>query len=98
MVLFKDLVVYDLLNDKDNTIIEPLAERILGRFASKKIVNPETKEVIVEAGEMITENAVAKITKAGIKRVEIRSILTCKSNNGVCQKCYGRNLATGNSS
>ena len=90
------LVVYDLLNDKDNTIIEPLAERILGRFASKKIVNPETKEVIVEAGEMITENAVAKITKAGIKRVEIRSILTCKSNNGVCQKCYGRNLATGN--
>ncbi len=90
------LVVYDLLNDKDNTIIEPLAERILGRFASKRIVNPETKEVIVEAGDMITENAVAKITKAGIKRVEIRSILTCKSNNGVCQKCYGRNLATGN--
>ncbi len=90
------LVVYDLLNDKDNTIIEPLAERILGRFASKRIVNPQTKEVIVEAGDMITENAVAKITKAGIKRVEIRSILTCKSNNGVCQKCYGRNLATGN--
>ena len=90
------LVVYDLVNDKDNTIIEPLAERILGRFASKKIVDPETKEVIVEAGEMINENAVAKITKAGIKRVEIRSILTCKSHNGVCQKCYGRNLATGN--
>ena len=90
------LVVYDLVNDKDNTIIEPLAERILGRFASKKIVNPETKEVIVEAGEMITENAVAKITKAGIKKIEIRSVLTCKSNNGVCQKCYGRNLATGN--
>ena len=90
------LVVYDLVNDKDNTIIEPLAERILGRFASKRIINPETKEVIVEAGEMITENHVAKITKAGIKKVEIRSILTCKSNNGVCQKCYGRNLATGN--
>ena len=90
------LVVYDLVNDKDGTIIEPLAERILGRFASKKIVNPETKEVIVESGEMITENAVAKITKAGIKKIEIRSILTCKSNNGVCQKCYGRNLATGN--
>ena len=90
------LVVYDLLNDKDNTIIEPLAERILGRFASKRIVNPETKEVIVEAGEMINENHVAKITKAGIKKIEIRSVLTCKSNNGVCQKCYGRNLATGN--
>ena len=90
------LVVYDLLNEKDNSVIEPLAERILGRFASKKIVNPETKETIVEAGEMINENAVIKITKAGIKKVEIRSVLTCKSNNGVCQKCYGRNLATGN--
>ena len=90
------LVVYDLVNDKDNTIIEPLAERILGRFASKKIIDPETKEVIVDAGEMITENAVVKITKAGIKKVEIRSILTCKAHNGVCQKCYGRNLATGN--
>lgn len=61
------LVVYDLLNEKDNSIIEPLAERILGRYASKKIVNPETKETIVEAGEMINENAVIKITKAGIK-------------------------------
>ncbi len=90
------LVVYDLLNDKDNSVIEPLSERILGRFASKKIINPETKEVILEAGEMITENVVAKIKKADIKKVEIRSILTCKSNNGVCQKCYGRNLATGN--
>ena len=90
------LVVYDLLNDKDNSIIEPLAERILGRYASKRIINPETKAVIVEAGEMINENAVSKIINAGIKKVEIRSILTCKSNNGVCQKCYGRNLATGN--
>ena len=90
------LVVYDLVNEKDNSIIEPLSERILGRYASKKIINPETKEVIVEAGEMINENAVVKITKAGIKKVEIRSVLTCKSNNGVCQKCYGRNLATGN--
>ncbi len=90
------LVVYDLLNDKDNSVIEPLTERILGRFASKKIVNPTTKEVILEAGEMITENVVAKVEKAGIKKVEIRSVLTCKANNGVCQKCYGRNLATGN--
>ncbi|MDE6284404.1 MAG: DNA-directed RNA polymerase subunit beta' [Bacilli bacterium] len=90
------LMVYDLLNDKDNAIIEPLTERILGRYASKKIINPETKEVILEAGEMITENVVAKVEKAGIKKVEIRSVLTCKANNGVCQKCYGRNLATGN--
>ena len=90
------VTVYDLINEKDGSVIEPLAERILGRFASKRIVNPETKEVILEAGEMITENIVAKVTKAGIKKVEIRDVLTCKSNNGVCQKCYGRNLATGN--
>jgi len=90
------VMVYDLLNDKDNSVIESLDERILGRFASKKIINPETKESILEAGEMITENIVAKIKKAGIQRVEIRSVLTCKTQNGVCQKCYGRNLATGN--
>ena len=90
------VVVYDLLNDKDGSVIESLEERILGRYASKKIINPETKETILEAGEMITENIVSKIKKADIKRVEIRSILTCKTDHGVCQKCYGRNLATGN--
>ena len=90
------VMVQDLINEKDGSVIEPLSERILGRFASKRIINPDTKEVILEAGEMITENIVVKIEKAGIKKVEIRSALTCKSNNGVCQKCYGRNLATGN--
>ena len=90
------VMVYDLINDKDGSVIESLAERILGRYASKKIINPETKETILEAGEMITENIVSKIIKAGIKKVEIRSCLTCKTVNGVCQKCYGRNLATGN--
>ena len=90
------VVVYDLINDKDGSVIESLQERILGRYASKKIINPETKETILEAGEMINENIVSKIAKCGIKRVEIRSVLTCKTVNGVCQKCYGRNLATGN--
>ncbi len=90
------VVVYDLINDKDGSVIESLGERILGRYSAKKIINPETKETILEANEMITENIVAKILKAGIKKVEIRSILTCKTQNGVCQKCYGRNLATGN--
>ncbi len=88
--------VSDLINDKDGSVIEPLAERILGRFTAQKIVNPETKEVIADKGVQITENIVKKITDAGIKKVEIRSILTCKTENGVCQKCYGRNLATGN--
>ena len=90
------LLVTDLIDEKDGTVIEGLGERILGRFASKKIVNPETKAVIVEKNELITENDVAKIEKAGIKEVEIRSALTCISESGVCQKCYGRNLATGN--
>jgi len=90
------VVVQDLLNDKDGSVIEPLEERILGRFAAKKIINPETKAVICEAGEMINENICSKIKKAGITKVEIRSALTCKSDGGVCQKCYGRNLATGN--
>ncbi len=88
--------VYDLINDKDGSVIEPLSERILGRYSAKKIIHPETKEILLEKGEMITENIVSKIEKTGIKRVEIRSILTCKCENGVCQKCYGRNLATGN--
>ncbi len=88
--------VYDLINDKDGSVIEPLAERILGRFSAQKIINPETKELILDKGEIITENIVSKIEKAGIKTIEIRSILTCKCEQGVCQKCYGRNLATGN--
>ncbi len=90
------VIVKDLINDKDGSVIEPLAERILGRYTAKKIVNPNTKEIIIDKNEMITENIVKKITDAGINQVEIRSVLTCKTPNGVCQKCYGRNLATGN--
>ena len=90
------VVVTDIINDKDGSIIEPLEERILGRYSAQKIINPETKEVILDKNEMITENIVSKIKKAGIKAVEIRSVLSCRTINGVCQKCYGRNLATGN--
>ena len=88
--------VYDLVNDKDGSVIESLQERILGRYTAKKVIHPETKEMIVDKDELITENIAAKIVKAGVKKVEIRSVLTCKTQNGVCQKCYGRNLATGN--
>lgn len=82
-------------DDKDG-IIEPLYDRILGRFTSKKVVNPETKEVICDKDTYITESIADKIIKAGIQSVEIRNILTCRTNHGVCKKCYGRNLATGN--
>ena len=92
----RGVVVKDLINDKDGSIIEPLSERILGRFTAQKIVNPETKEMIVDKGVLLTENLVKKVIDAGVTAVEIRSALTCKCENGVCQKCYGRNLATGN--
>ena len=90
------VVVEAFVNEKDGSVIESLAERITGRYTNKKIINPETKEVIVEKGEYITEALADKIEKAGIKSVEIRTTLTCKTENGVCQMCYGRNLATNN--
>ncbi len=90
------VVVKDFINEHTGAVIESLKDRIIGRFANKKIVHPETKEVIVDKLQMITETLAEKIIAAGIKEVEIRTILTCNTVNGVCQKCYGRNLATGN--
>ena len=90
------VVVHDFINEKTGSVIESLRDRIVGRFANKKIINPETKEVIVDKLQMITESLADKVIAAGVKEVEIRTILTCGTVNGVCQKCYGRNLATGN--
>mgnify|MGYP004566772507 FL=1 len=90
------MVVKAFINEKTGAVIESLRDRIVGRFANKKIVNPETKEVIVDKLQMINESLADKIIAAGITEVEIRTILTCGTQNGVCQKCYGRNLATGN--
>lgn len=81
------------LKDGDD-VISTLAERILGRVSVHDVVNPHTNEVIVAAGEEITEDKADAIEKAGIEMVEIRSVLTCESKKGVCRKCYGRNLAT----
>ena len=89
------VVVSAFKDDKDG-IIEPLYDRILGRFTNKKVINPETKEVIIDKNELITENIAEKIIAAGITEVEIRTVLTCRTDHGVCCKCYGRNLATGN--
>ena len=75
-------------------VISSLAERILGRVSVHDVLNPKTGEVIVEAGEEITEAVADAIEKADIETVEIRSVLTCESKKGVCMKCYGRNLAT----
>ena len=75
-------------------VISSLSERILGRVSVHDIVNPKTGDIIVEAGEEITESVAEAIEKAEIESVEIRSVLTCESKKGVCRKCYGRNLAT----
>ena len=76
-------------------IIEPLGERILGRVALENISDPFTKETIVRANEEIDEKLVEKIENAGIEKVKIRSVLTCRSKRGVCMRCYGRDLARG---
>ncbi len=90
------VIVRAFLNDKTGAVIESLYDRIIGRFTNKKVVDPKTKEVICEKLTYITEPIAEKIVAAGIEEVEIRTILTCNTHNGVCQKCYGRNLATGN--
>ena len=78
-----------------NEVIEVLYDRIVGRYTIDPIVNPTTGEIIVEADSMIKEDEAEKIIAAGIETVQIRTVLNCKTNHGVCSKCYGRNLATG---
>ena len=78
---------------KNDEIVEPLYDRILGRTSVHDIYNPETEELIVAAGELILESTATAIEKAGIDEVEIRSVLTCEMRRGVCSKCYGRNLS-----
>jgi DNA-directed RNA polymerase subunit beta' len=74
---------------------EPLGERITGRVAQEDVYNPRTDELIIPAGEMITEEIAEKIEDANIESVYIRTVLTCESKRGVCAKCYGRNLTNG---
>lgn len=90
------VLVHEFFDEKAGTVIESLYDRILGRYTSKPVVHPETKEIIVDRDVLINEMMAEKIVKAGVKEVEIRNILTCKTKHGVCSKCYGRNLATGN--
>ncbi|HEX9935052.1 MAG TPA: DNA-directed RNA polymerase subunit beta', partial [bacterium] len=76
-------------------IIEPLRDRILGRVTSEDVYDPETGDILVEAGLLIDEDTADLIVSKGIETVGIRSVLTCEAALGVCAKCYGRNLATG---
>jgi len=80
---------------KNEEIIETLGERILGRLSVHDIYHPFTGELIVESGSMITEEVARQIDESPLEQVEVRSVLTCETKDGVCSKCYGRNLATG---
>lgn len=90
----RGLAVMALKDNED--IVEPLSERILGRVSVHDVYDPITDDLIVESGAEITEEIANKIDATSIEQVEIRSVLTCESKQGVCAKCYGRNLATSN--
>lgn len=89
----RGLVATEIKNNEE--VISSLYERILGRVSVHDVKHPNTDELIVAAGEQITEKQAQIIQDSPIERVEIRSVLTCESTRGVCAKCYGRNLATG---
>ncbi|HGO1443226.1 DNA-directed RNA polymerase subunit beta' [Staphylococcus aureus] len=89
----RGLLVSDI---KEGTeMIEPFIERIEGRYSKETIRNPETDEIIIRPDELITPEIAKKITDAGIEQMYIRSAFTCNARHGVCEKCYGKNLATG---
>jgi len=81
---------------KSEEVVETLYERILGRTAVHGVYHPLTGELVIAAGDEITESIARVIEESPIEQVEIRSVLTCESKKGVCGKCYGRSLATGN--
>ncbi len=78
-----------------NELIEPLYDRIAGRYALEDVVHPTTGEILVKSGEMIIEDKAEEIIEAGIEKVKIRTVLNCKTHYGVCAKCYGKSLANG---
>jgi len=90
----KGAYVQDVI-DENGTLIEGLSDRIIGRYASKNVINKKTKQIIVSKNEYITEDLAAAIVKAGHKSVPVRTNLNCDSKTGLCIKCYGKNLATG---
>ncbi len=91
----KEGLTVSAIRSEDNGVIEPLEERLAGRFLLHPVSDPETGEVIIDNNHMMTDADAKKIVDMGIENVTIRSLLTCRSKEGVCVKCYGRNLATG---
>ncbi len=88
------LEVFEIRNG--NEMIEPFAERLVGRFLVEDLRDPRTGELVVSKNRMMTENDAKKVVDTGIEKIKIRSVLHCKSKHGVCAKCYGANLANNN--
>ncbi|KSU12613.1 DNA-directed RNA polymerase subunit beta' [Lactococcus lactis] len=89
----RGLVISDIATGKE--MVEPLFERLVGRYTRKSVLHPETGEMIIADDTLISEDIARKIIDAGVKEVTIRSVFTCKTPHGVCKHCYGINLATG---
>ena len=90
----KGMAVRTLYNN-DGTVVVPLLDRIRGRFTNKPVYDPKTNEMLLDKNEFISDQMAEKIVKAGVEEVYIRTLLTCNCNNGVCVKCYGSDLSTG---
>ena len=84
-----------LMDRKTNSVIEPLQDRLVGRYSKQDVTDPNTGELIIASDEFITDELAKKIVDAGVTGMYIRSVFTCKSRLGICRKCYGRNMATG---
>ncbi len=91
----KGTTIRAITHDSDGKEIVPFLDRLIGRYTTETVVNPKTKEVIVSKNGYITDEIAYFIVQAGIKELRIRSVLTCDSKLGICKKCYGQNLSTG---
>jgi DNA-directed RNA polymerase subunit beta' len=89
-------ISYSAIKDGED-IVEPLSDRIVGRYTLERVKHPITGELIIDVNEEITEEIAAQIESAGVETVRIRTVLTCEAKHGVCRRCYGRNLATNRS-
>ncbi|MDR2742072.1 MAG: DNA-directed RNA polymerase subunit beta' [Treponema sp.] len=89
-------ISYSAIKDGED-IVEPLSDRIVGRYTLERVKHPITGELIIDVNEEITEDIAAQIEAAGVETVRIRTVLTCEAKHGVCRRCYGRNLATNRS-
>ncbi|MBT5827590.1 MAG: DNA-directed RNA polymerase subunit beta' [Alphaproteobacteria bacterium] len=76
-------------------VVVPLSDKILGRVSAQDLINPKTKEIIVKEGQLVDEEIAENVDQIGVDSLNVRSVLTCESNFGVCTKCYGRDLSTG---